>query len=136
MTNTDINVPNDISGRPMTGNIRHPNSISVLPANSGRINAILVLGRASDIVWRWETEDGFKHLHNELEAKLLPGDDPFKQDLVLTMARLVWIQRELTPKNPIEAKAEILEVLLVSTAQLTQQTLKEFANNFLAERSK
>ena len=54
-----------------------------------KINLVLVLGRASDLAWPWETEDRIKSLNIELEAKLRPGHDPLKQDLVLTLACLI-----------------------------------------------
>ena len=116
--------------------INYPNSISVIPANTKKINLVLVLGRASDLAWPWETEDRFKSVYIELEAKLHPGHDPLKQDLVLTLARLIWIQQELMPKNRAEANQEILKVLEVSTAQLTQEIVKEFAMRDLARHSK
>lgn len=78
----------------------------------------------------------FKTLYIELEAKLQPGHDPLKQDLVLTLARLIWIQQELMPKNGAEANEEILKVLQVSTAQLTEEIVKEFAMRDLARLSK
>jgi hypothetical protein len=75
-------------------------------------------------------------LGHGLEAKLQPGHDPLKQDLVLTLARLIWIQQELMPKNGAEANEEILKVLQISTAQLTQEIVKEFAMRDLARLSK
>ena len=116
--------------------INHPNSISVIPANTKKFSLVLVLGRASDLAWPWEKEERFKSLYIELEAKLQPGHDPLKQDLVLTLARLIWIQQELMPKNGAEANEEILKVLQVSTAQLTQEIVKEFAMRDLARLSK
>jgi hypothetical protein len=79
-------------------NINHSNSIKIIPANTEKSILILVLGRASDVFWGWEAEEGFKHLYAEVEAILPPGNDPSKQDLVLTVARLIWIRRELVPK--------------------------------------
>jgi hypothetical protein len=117
-------------------NINHPNSISVIPANTEKINMVLVLGRASDLAWAWEKEGRFKSLYVELEAKLHPGNDLLQQDLVLTVARLIWIQQELMPNDPVEAEKEILKVLQVSTAQLTQEIIKEFAMSSLARHSK
>jgi hypothetical protein len=116
--------------------INHPNSISAIPANSDKINMFLVLGRASDLAWAWETDDRFKALYLELETKLQPGNDPLEQDLVLTVARLMWLQQEVMPKNRVEADEEILKVLWVSTAQLTQEIIKEFAMSSLARHSK
>ena len=101
----------------LTENINHPNSISIIPAKTEKIYMVLVLGRASDLAWEWEKEERFKGLYVELEAKLHPGNDPLQQDLVLTVARLTWIQQELMPKDPVEANKEILKVLQVSTAQ-------------------
>ena len=36
----------------------HPNSISVIPGDIEKVNLILVLGRASDLAWAWESDDG------------------------------------------------------------------------------
>jgi hypothetical protein len=49
---------------------------------------------------------------------------------------LIWLQQELMPKNGAEANEEILKVLQVSTAQLTQEIVKEFAMRDLAHLSK
>ena len=69
----------------------HPNSISVIPSDIEKVNLILVLGRASDLAWAWESDGRFKSLYVDLEAKLRPGNDLLQQDLVLTVARLIWI---------------------------------------------
>ena len=114
----------------------HPNSISVIPGDIEKVNLILVLGRASDLAWAWELDGRFKSLYVDLEAKLRPGNDLLQQDLVLTVARLIWIQRELMPINPAEANKEMVKVLQVATAQLTQQIVKEFAMRDLARHSK
>jgi hypothetical protein len=114
----------------------HPNSISVIPSDIEKVNLILVLGRASDLAWAWESDGRFKSLYVDLEAKLRPGNDLLQQDLVLTVARLIWIQRELMPINPAEANKEIVYVLQVATAQLTQEIVKEFAMRDLARHSK
>ena len=114
----------------------HPNSISVIPGDIEKVNLILVLGRASDLAWAWESDGRFKSLYVDLEAIVRPGNDLLQQDLVLTVARVIWIQRELMPTNPAEANREIVKVLQVATAQLTQQIVKEFAMRDLARHSK
>jgi hypothetical protein len=114
----------------------HPNSISVIPANTEKINMVLVLGRASDLAWAWESDERFKSLYVDLEATLRPGNELLQRDLVLTVARVIWIQRELMPNDPVEANKEIVRVLQVATAQLTQEIVKEFALRSLAHHSK
>jgi len=117
-------------------NINNSHSITIIPANAEKSILILVLGRASDVFWRWEAEEGFKRLYAEVEAICPPGNDPSKQDLVLTMARLIWIRREMVPKNPVEAYEEIQKVLGISTSLLTQELIKEAAMSSLANRPK
>ena len=85
---------------------------------------------------RGKSDGRFKSLYVDLEAKLRPGNDLLQQDLVLTVARLIWIQRELMPINPAEANKEIVYVLQVATAQLIQEIVKEFAMRDLARHSK
>ena len=114
----------------------HPNSISVIPGDIEKVNLILVLGRASDLAWAWESDERFKRLYADLEATLRPGNNLLQQDLVLTVARVIWIQRELMPSDPVEAKKETVKVLQVATAQLTQEIVKEFAMRSLARHSK
>ena len=114
----------------------YPNSISVVPANTEKINMVLVLGRASDLAWAWESDERFKRLYADLEAILRPGNDLLQQDLVLTVARVIWIQREMMPNDPVEANKETVKVLQVATAQLTQEIVKEFAMRDLARHSK
>ena len=98
----------------------HPNSISVIPSDIRKNQHDPRLGRASDLAWAWELDGRFKSLYVDLEAKLRPGNDLLQQDLVLTVARLIWIQRELMPINPVEANKEMVKVLQVATAQLTR----------------
>ena len=48
----------------------------------------------------------------------------------------MWIRQELMPKNRAKANQEIMKVLEVSTAQLTQEIVKEFAIRDLARYPK
>src|SRR5262249_43825280 len=79
---------------------------------------------------------GKRKTASKISISSLRPESTLKQDLVLTLARLIWIQQELMPKNRAEANEEILKVLEVSTAQLTQEIVKEFAMRDLARHSK